>query len=127
LRESDRDVLTVVAAGVTLHEALNAYEELRQEGISIRLIDSYSIKPIDAETLGRAARDTGIILTVEDHFAEGGLGEAVRSALTELAVPVHSLAIRKKPKSGKPQELLDYEEISRKAIVARVKSLIQMI
>jgi len=123
LRQSDQDAATVVAAGVTVHEALKAYEELKGVGISIRLIDLYSIKPIDRATLGKAARDTGAILTVEDHYAEGGLGEAVQSALAEAAVPIYSLAVRKKPKSGKPRELLDFEEISCKAIVARVKSL----
>ena len=123
LRKSGEDRVTVVGAGVTLHEALAACEELRQERISIRVIDLYSIKPVDTETLTWAARETGAILTVEDHYPEGGLGEAVRSALAEVDVPVFSLAVRAKPKSGKPDELLDYEAISRKAIVKKVKEL----
>jgi len=124
LRRSDNDTVTVVAAGVTLHEAISAYEELKKEGINIRVIDLYSIKPVDKKTLIDAARETKAIITVEDHYPEGGIGEAVRSALTEVRIPVYSLAVRKIPKSGKPSELLDYEEISRKAIISRVKSVI---
>ena len=123
LRRSDTDVATVIAAGVTLHEALKAYEALKKEGITIRVIDLYSIKPLDEATLSEAASDTGCLITVEDHYAEGGLGEAVRSALSTVAIPIYSLAVRKKPKSGKPAELLDYEEISQSAIVRKVKEL----
>jgi transketolase len=125
LRKDNGDRVTVVAAGVTLFEALGAYEELKKEGILVRVIDLYSIKPIDGPTLQEAARATRAILTVEDHFAEGGLGEAVQGALASSAIPVHSLAVRKKPKSGKPKELLEYEEISRAAIVGKVKELIR--
>ncbi len=124
LRKSERDVVTVIGAGVTLHEALEAYEALRKEGILIRVIDLYSIKPIDEATLREAASATRSIITVEDHYAEGGIGEAVRSALANSPVPIFSLSVKKKPKSGKPQELLDYEEISRGAIVKKVKGLL---
>jgi transketolase len=72
-----------------------------------------------------AAHETGAIITVEDHFAEGGIGEAVRSALSIIPVPVHSLAVRKMPKSGKPAELLDYEEISRNAIARKIREVIE--
>ncbi len=113
-----------MAAGITLHEALRAYEELKQEGILIRVIDLYSIKPLDAAALTEAARDTGAVITVEDHFAEGGLGEAVMSALAAERVPVYSLAVRKMPRSGKPDELLEYEGISHTAIVGKVKELV---
>jgi transketolase len=123
LRSSKKDVATVVGAGITVHEALKAYEELKKEGVMIRIIDLYSIKPIDAATLARSAEDTGAIITVEDHVAEGGLGEAVRSALAGHPVPVYALAVRAMPKSGKPEELLDYEDISKKAIVGKVKEL----
>ncbi len=123
LKKSQKDVATVVAAGVTLHEALKAYEELNQEGIFIRVVDLYSIKPIDEATLREAAAATRAIITVEDHFPEGGMGEAVRSALAGISVPIHSLAVRKMPKSGKPEELMDYEEISQKAIVRKVKEI----
>jgi transketolase len=123
LRGSDADAVTVVAAGVTLYEALKAYDQLKQQGVSIRVIDLYSIKPIDGVVLRSAARSTKAIITVEDHYPEGGLGEAVKSALSELAVPVYSLAVGKKPKSGRPEELLDYEEISQGAIVRKVKEI----
>ena len=124
LRANKVDVATVVAAGITLHEALKAYEILKKEGLLIRVIDLYSIKPLDAATLTRAAQDTGAIITVEDHFAEGGLGEAVRSALADSRVSIHSLAVRKMPKSGKSDELLEYEEISWQAIVRNVRKLL---
>lgn len=124
LRESDNDHITIIAAGITLHEALNAYNELRKEGIFARVIDLYSIKPIDQATIHEAAQATKAIITVEDHFAEGGIGEAVRTALGAIAVPVYSLSVRKMPKSGKPEELLDYEEISANAIIKQVKEII---
>ena len=124
LRKSDKDIVTIIAAGVTLHEALAACDELKKENISIRVIDLYSIKPLDEATLNEAAMDTRALITVEDHFLEGGIGEAVRSALAEHTVPVYSLAVRKMAKSGKPGELLDYEGISREAIITKVKELI---
>ncbi|NTW60994.1 MAG: transketolase, partial [Nitrospirae bacterium] len=121
LRSSKKDKATVVAAGITLHEALTAYDALRKEGILIRVIDLYSVKPVDVATLRQAAEDTGFIMTVEDHFAEGGIADAVRTALSKDPVPVHSLAVRAMPKSGKPDELLEYEGISAKAIMEAVK------
>jgi len=124
LKQSDRDKVTVVAAGITLHEALAAYEELKKENIFVGVIDLYSIKPLDVQTLAKTAEGTKTILTVEDHFSEGGLGEAVRSALAGLPLSIHSLAVRKAPKSGQPKELLDYEEISRTFIVKKVKELL---
>jgi transketolase len=125
LRESPDDRLTIVAAGITLHEALAAADRLAGDGIHVRVIDLYSIKPIDAGTLKRSAEETGIILTVEDHFAEGGIGEAVMSAIADSPCPVHRLAVTKKPRSGKPEELLDFEGISRKAIEEKVRKLIK--
>lgn len=125
LYQSDHDALTVVAAGITLHEAIAAYEELKKDDILIRVIDVYSIKPLDAATLKKAASSTGAILTVEDHYAAGGLGEAVRSALATSGAPIYSLAVYKKPKSGKPEQLLAYEEIDRQAIIKKVKELCQ--
>ena len=123
LRKSDQDTATVVAAGVTLFEALSAYEKLKKENVLIRVIDLYSIKPIDEKTLREAAGATKALVTVEDHSAEGGIGEAVASTLAGTGVPIHSLAVRRKPKSGKPGELLDYEEISSDAIVRAIKGL----
>lgn len=125
LRKSDHDVVTVVAAGITVHEALGAYDELKKEGIAIRVIDLYSIKPIDNRTLQEAASSTKAILTVEDHYAEGGIGEAVRSALEGCPMFVYPLAVRKLPSSGKPSEILDYEEISKDAIVRKAKEILK--
>ncbi len=123
IHQSDQDKVTVVAAGITLHEAIDAYEELKKDDIFIRVIDLYCIKPLDAKTLGEAASCTKAILTVEDHYAEGGIGEAVRSALATSGAQVHSLAVRKKPKSGKPDQLLAFEEIDKDAIVQKVKDI----
>ncbi len=125
LRQDPRDRLTLVAAGITLHEALRAYEELKNQGISVRVIDLFSVKPLDRETLCRAARDTGgIILTVEDHYPEGGLGDAVASALSEDGLRVVKLAVTDLPRSGKPEELLDRYGISARRIVERARELI---
>jgi transketolase len=123
LKSSAIDVATVVGAGVTLHEALAAHEELKKEGINVRVIDLYSIKPIDVETLKKAAAETKNIITVEDHFAEGGLGEAVKSVVSGQCSVV-SLYVTKIPKSGKPDELLAYEEINKDAIIKAVKQAI---
>ncbi len=125
LKSSRADRAVIVAAGITVHEALRAYEELKRENILVRVVDLYSIKPLDADTLVHAARDTGAVITVEDHFAEGGLGEAVLSALSGTGVPVHVLAVRKMPHSGKPEELLDYEGISFRGIVEAVKNIVR--
>jgi transketolase len=103
---------------------LKACEELKQEGTRVRVIDLYSIKPIDDAALKQAADETGRIITIEDHFAQGGLGEAVMCALADLPASIHSLAVRKMPRSGKPDELLDYEGISCAAIVRTVKDML---
>ncbi len=124
VKESEQDVVCVVAAGITLVEALKVYEALKAQGVMIRVIDLYSIKPIDTETLTKAATVTKGLITVEDHFAEGGLGEAVHSALNHSSTPVVSLAVRKMPHSGKPAELLRYEEIDSEAIQAAVKKFL---
>lgn len=126
LRKSTTDAVTVVAAGITLYEALAAHDALQKEGIAIRVIDCYSIKPIDRLTLAEALHDTKAIITVEDHYAEGGLGEAVTSAVSDLGGRVHILAVKKMPRSGKPEELLAYEEISQNTIIALVKEIMKM-
>ena len=124
VRESSEDKVTVVAAGIALHEALRAHEVLAQEGIAIRIIDLYSIKPIDTETLQTAASETNnTLITVEDHYPEGGLGDAVLDALATQGVCVHKLAVTGMPRSGKPEELLEYHGISANAIVQKVKEL----
>ncbi|MBU4483175.1 MAG: transketolase [Actinobacteria bacterium] len=124
VKESNNDVVTICAAGVTLHEALKAYEKLKKENILVRVIDVYSIKPIDKDSIRKAQKETKAILTVEDHYAEGGIGEAVKSAASEKS-PVYILAVRKMPRSGKPYELLNYEEISYEAIIKKVKEIIR--
>lgn len=121
LKESDQDVACVVAAGVTLHEALKAYELLKKEHIFIAVVDLYSIKPVDTKTLIRLGAKNNTIITVEDHYQEGGLGEAVRSALADTEITIHSLAVTKLPRSGKPEELLAWCNIDAQAIINIVK------
>lgn len=121
LRRSKYDEITVVAGGITLHEALKAYEKLKAEGVHIRVIDCYSVKPLDAENLIRASEETKHIITVEDHYSEGGIGEAVAS----LGLKPHILAVRKMPHSGKPEELLAEQGIDAAGIVGKVKELIR--
>ena len=124
VRSSGEDQVTVVAAGVTLHQALKAYDELQTEGISIRVIDLYSVKPVDAKTLVDAAQETnGVIITVEDHYPEGGIGEAVLSEVGSKGIKVHKLAVNGIPRSGKQEELLEVYGISANHIVRAVKAL----
>lgn len=121
LRSSGSDKATLVGAGVTLHEAVKAADLLAGEGISVRVIDLYSIKPVDSKTLQQAARETGLIITVEDHYPEGGIGEAVRSALDNVPCKISSLAVRGIPRSGTPNQLLSLFEIDAQAIVKTVR------
>ncbi len=123
LRSSERDACMIVAAGITLHEALAAAEILAHDGIAARVIDLYSIKPLDREAFRRAARQTGRMIVVEDHVPEGGIGEAVAETVADLGVQFVSLAVRKTPRSGTPAELLAFEEIDRQAIMAAVRVL----
>ncbi|GIV10907.1 MAG: transketolase [Fimbriimonadales bacterium] len=126
LRESPDDVVTVVGAGITLHEALKAHEQLLQEGLSIRVIDLYSVKPIDAETLIRCGQQTsGVIITVEDHYPEGGIGEAVAAAVNGHGVRVHRLAVRELPRSGKPETLMEAYGINARAVIEAVRAVAQ--
>jgi len=123
LRSSDSDQATVIGAGITLHEALKAAEQLKAEGINVRVIDLYSVKPIDVATLTRAAQETGHLIAVEDHWPEGGIGEAVLSALASKGVSAKftSLAVSGMPGSATPAELMDAAGINAKHIVAAVK------
>jgi transketolase len=126
LRSSDEDQVTLVGAGVTLHEALKAADALGEQGVAARVIDLYSVKPADAETLREAAADTGAIVTVEDHWPEGGLGDAVLSALSEVeGVRVRKLAVGLMPGSGKPAELLHEVGIDADAIVTAAQDLVR--
>lgn len=115
LRSSNHDRFTIVAAGITVHEALAAYEMLQLDGISVRVIDAYSVKPLDVETLAQAARETQAVISVEDHWIEGGLGDAVAVEISNLA-PVIRLGIHKEPHSGTREQLLDIHGIDRHAI-----------
>ncbi|WP_029898459.1 transketolase [Desulfohalovibrio reitneri] len=123
LRRTAADKAALVAAGVTLHEALDAAAELAEEGISVRVIDLYSVKPVDRDTLLETAGEVGAIITIEDHYAAGGLGEAVLSALAGHPCPVHSLAVTKKARSGPSREQLEHQGLSKDAIIRKVKEV----
>lgn len=119
------DTVAIVACGITVDQAVEAAETLAGEGIKARVIDAYSIKPIDAEAIRAAARECRAIVTVEDHRAEGGLGDAVLEALAEASdrPPVHKLAVREMPGSGSPDELLREAGIDAEAIAAAARAL----
>ncbi len=127
LRSSADDQVTIVAAGITVHEALSAASQLAARGVSARVIDLYSVKPIDAATLRQAARDTGRIVTVEDHWAEGGLGSAVLEVFadgTDEALPiVRTLAVREMPGSAAPEDQLADAGIDSRAIISAALTL----
>lgn len=124
LKASDHDQVTLIGAGVTLHECLKAHNELLKEGIHTRVIDLYSIKPLDVDTLVKACKETKALIIVEDHYPEGGIAEAVRSALIYETTPIHSLCVRRLPQSGKPEELMSYEAINAEAITQKTRDLI---
>ncbi len=124
LRQAANDKATVVAAGVTLYEALKAADALKNEGIGITVIDAYSIKPLGKDVILNAAQKTNnLVVTVEDHYAEGGLGDAVAGELSASGVKVHKLAVRELPRSGKPEELMAKYGIDANAIIQQVKAL----
>ncbi|ANH94291.1 transketolase [Streptomyces sp. SAT1] len=127
LRSSDRDRLTIVAAGVTLHEALSAADSLDREGIPVRVVDLYSVKPVDRATLRQAAEDTGCLLTVEDHREEGGIGDAVLDAFLDgRPVPrLVRLAVRSMPGSATPAEQLHAAGIDAESIAASARLLVE--
>jgi transketolase len=125
LRESANDAATVIGAGVTVFEALKAHDQLKAEGTSIRVIDLYSVAPVDRAGLVAAARATGgRVITVEDHYAAGGIGDAVAEAIADAGFTVHRLAIREIARSGKPDELLDRYGISAAHIVSAVRAAV---
>jgi transketolase len=124
VRQNAGDKITVVGAGVTLHEALKAADVLAKEGIGITVVDAYCVKPLGKDVIKAAAAKTGnVVVTVEDHYAEGGLGDAVAGELSSEGVKVHKLAVRELPRSGKAEELLAKYGIDAAAIVKKVKSL----
>ena len=125
LRSSADDSVAIIGAGVTLYEALKAADELASEGIKARVIDLFSVQPIDRETLAQAARECGgRIITVEDHYAHGGIGSAVLAALAEEDARVRQLAVRGIARSGKPDELLDRFGISASHIAAAARAML---
>ena len=124
LRESADDVATVVAAGVTVFEALKAHDQLKADGVHVRVIDLYSVAPVDRATLLAAGSATGgRIVTVEDHCAAGGIGDAVAEAVADSDIRVHRIAVREIPRSGKPDELLDRFGLSARHIVETVRAV----
>jgi transketolase len=125
LRQSDQDKLTVVAAGITLYEALKAADTLKEKGISITVIDAYSVKPLGADVIRAAAQKTNNqVLTVEDHYPEGGLGDAVAGELSSAGIKVHKLAVFELPRSGKPEELVARYGLDAASITSKVWSLV---
>ncbi|OLB62500.1 MAG: transketolase [Acidobacteria bacterium 13_2_20CM_2_66_4] len=124
LRQSSQDVATVIGAGVTVFEVLKAYDQLKARGTSIRVIDLYSVSPVDRDGLVAAARATGgHVITVEDHYAAGGVGDAVAEAVADAGFTVHRLAVREIPRSGKPEELLERFGISAAHIIDAVRAV----
>jgi len=124
VRQNAGDKVTVVGAGITLFEALKAADALKAEGINITVIDAYSIKPLAKGVIKAAAQKTGnTVITVEDHYAEGGLGDAVAGELSVDGIKVHKLAVRELPHSGKPDELIAKYGIDSNAIIKAVKAL----
>jgi len=127
LRKSDQDKVTVIGAAVTLHEALKAADELKKSGTAIRVIDLYCVKPIDGKAIAAEIAATGgKLITVEDHWPEGGIGEAVLSALAAAGTSPSKfklMAVTGMPHSGKPEELVDAFGISARHIVEAVKAM----
>ena len=125
LRTSANDKLTLIAAGITLHECLKAHDILAAEGIAVRVIDLYSVKPIDSVTIRKAASETPMLVTVEDHWKQGGLADAVLEVFDGEPHPtLVRIAVTTMPGSGKPDELLEVAGISANAIASRVRSLV---
>ncbi len=124
LKQSPQDSVCIIAAGITLFEALKAHAQLAQEGIFISIIDCYCIKPLNTSTLVTTALAAGKrVITVEDHYLQGGLGEAVTYALRNNDITIECLAVTKLPRSGKPEELMHYERIDAAAIIQTVKNM----
>jgi transketolase len=122
VRATGRDDVTLVGAGVTLHESLKAAGILEAEGIAARVVDAYSVKPVDAPGLAKHAAETGgRLIVTEDHFEAGGLGEAIAAALSTEGIRITRLAVRSLSRSGRPEELLEAHGISAKAIAAAAK------
>ena len=126
VRSSDEDAVTLIGAGITLRECLTAADELAGKGIAVRVIDLYSVKPVDAETVIKAAKETGAIVTVEDHWAEGGLGEVVAGVLagSGVSTKLERLAVTGRPGSGPPADLLAAAGIDAQHVTAAAERLL---
>jgi len=124
VHQSKEDEITIVGAGITLQESLKAFDKLTKEGIKVRIIDLYCVKPIDKPTLQKASLETGKILVVEDHYPEGGIFSAVAEALAQDKAEIFSLAVTKMPKSGTPAQILEHQQIDSQAIYKRVKQIL---
>lgn len=124
MKQSKDDKVVVIGGGITLAEAVKAHDQLAQEGVHIAVIDLFSVRPIDRETiLSQAKRVGGRVITVEDHYEPGGIGEAVSSALSdEEGIKIHRLFVKELPRSGEPYALLDRYGISAKHIANAVKN-----
>jgi transketolase len=126
LREDNKDQITILAAGITLHEALKAHAELLKHNMHARIVDVYSVKPLDAETIRSCVLTTsGKVLVVEDHYAEGGIGEAVAIALAGEPMTFSHLCVRDLPRSGEPDELMALFGIDAAAIIKEVKRMLK--
>jgi transketolase len=127
VRSSDDDAITLIGAGITLRECLAAAETLAEQGIKARVIDLYSVKPVDAETLLTAARETRALITVEDHWAEGGIGETVAGVLAGAGTETRltRLAVSERPGSGPPADLLAAAGIDAGHIVVAAERALQ--
>jgi transketolase len=128
LRQSPSDRATIIAAGITVHEALRAHAELAERGIMVRVLDAYSVKPVDESAIRDSIEATdGVAVVVEDHWAEGGLGDAVRACLSDedaVVASIAHLAVRSMPSSGSPAELLAAAGIDASAIVDATMDLL---
>ena len=121
LASSEMDDAVIIAAGITVHEALKAQKDLVAQGTNIAVIDAYSVKPLDTQTIVKYATKTGHVIVVEDHYPDGGLGDSVRQALDGMDVKFTHLAVSKTPRSGTSAELLQFEKIDAQAIVKAVR------
>ncbi len=121
LKKSEKDQVLVIASGITVFQSLKAYQLLNKENIKIRVIDLYCLKPINKDKLKEIASGVKFIVTVEDHYLAGGLGEAVSSAISDLSIPIYHLFVKKMPKSGQSEELFAYEGIDSSAIIRFIK------
>jgi len=123
-RHNSNDVITIVSSGVTFSEAVKAADSLEKQNIHVRLIDLFSIKPIDKDTLVKNIKEThGKCLTIEDHYADGGIFDAVCAAVGDQGFKIYQSAVTKLPRSGKPDELLDLYDLSAKKIEEKIKKL----